>query len=121
MLRLYRIVAACMMMFVLVLVPPWIAVAVSQEAPTPGTPINTQTIAEVVDALATDQMAEQDIPGMPVASVFGDEVIFSRGYGCSDLHTRRPMDPTSVFRAASVSKLFTATALMPGGSRRKHQ
>ncbi|MDX1546767.1 MAG: serine hydrolase domain-containing protein, partial [Rhodothermales bacterium] len=41
------------------------------------------------------------------------DTVLLRGYGYADLATRRPVDPaTTLFQVASVSKLFTATAVM---------
>ncbi|HEX8903235.1 MAG TPA: serine hydrolase, partial [Longimicrobiaceae bacterium] len=40
-------------------------------------------------------------------------VYWSRGYGVADVDTRRPVDPErTIFRIGSISKVFTATALM---------
>jgi CubicO group peptidase (beta-lactamase class C family) len=58
-------------------------------------------------------MAERHVPGAVVLVVKDGAVVFARGYGHADPATRRPVDPaTTLFRVASVSKLFTATAVM---------
>jgi CubicO group peptidase (beta-lactamase class C family) len=58
-------------------------------------------------------MAERHVPGAVVLVVKDGDVLFARGYGAADLATGRPVDPeTTLFRVASVSKLFTATAVM---------
>ncbi|MBO0545197.1 class A beta-lactamase-related serine hydrolase [Clostridium botulinum] len=58
-------------------------------------------------------MKEQHIPGAVITVVKNGQVIFSKGYGYSDLEKKIPMtaDKTLV-RIASVSKLFTYTAMM---------
>jgi CubicO group peptidase (beta-lactamase class C family) len=58
-------------------------------------------------------MKKHSLPGATVVVVHGGEVVHSRGYGYADVEAGRPFDAgTSVFRTASVSKLFTATAVM---------
>jgi CubicO group peptidase (beta-lactamase class C family) len=53
------------------------------------------------------------VPGAVFVMVKDGETFFAKGYGYADLETRRPVDPdTTLFRVASVSKLFTATAAM---------
>jgi CubicO group peptidase (beta-lactamase class C family) len=58
-------------------------------------------------------MESYHVPGAIFVMVKEGEIFFARGYGYADLETRRPVDPeTTIFRVASVSKLFTATAAM---------
>jgi CubicO group peptidase (beta-lactamase class C family) len=51
------------------------------------------------------------VPGVAVAVVRNDTVIFRKGYGYADLEHRIPITPSSVFDAASVSKQFTGLAV----------
>jgi CubicO group peptidase (beta-lactamase class C family) len=79
----------------------------------PAVPLTQETITEFIDTFVYEQMAIYDIPGMLVAAVLGDEIVFSKGYGYADIASQKPMDPAaSVFRAASLSKPLTATALL---------
>lgn len=57
-------------------------------------------------------MAAEHIPGLQVAVVADGHLIWSRGYGFANVGERIPVEPKTVFRAASVSKLFTATLVM---------
>lgn len=51
-------------------------------------------------------------PGAIVTAVRDGKIVLLKGYGYSDLEKLTPVDPErSVFRAGSVSKTFTATAL----------
>ncbi len=55
---------------------------------------------------------EHDIPGMSVSVYRGGEIIWSRGFGYSDLSTQTPVDPDgTLFRVGSVSKTYTAAAV----------
>jgi CubicO group peptidase (beta-lactamase class C family) len=57
-------------------------------------------------------MAEQDIPGLAVALVDGDQVLWSQGFGHVDRDGSAPVDTDTIFSVQSMSKLFTATAVM---------
>jgi D-alanyl-D-alanine carboxypeptidase len=53
-----------------------------------------------------------DIPGAAVIVVKNNRVIFRRGYGLANLELKTPIKPEMVFRLASVTKQFTAVAVM---------
>ncbi|WP_394841417.1 beta-lactamase family protein [Pendulispora brunnea] len=51
-------------------------------------------------------------PGCAVGIYRAGQVVFSRGYGMADLEHGVPIRPNTVFDIASVSKQFTATAIV---------
>ena len=51
-------------------------------------------------------------PGAAVLVLKGDHVLFDKGYGLADLQTRAPIDGNTSFNIASVSKQFTAVAVL---------
>jgi CubicO group peptidase (beta-lactamase class C family) len=53
-----------------------------------------------------------DGPGCAVGVSRDGNVILERGYGMANLETDTPIRPTSIFHVASVSKQFTATAIL---------
>jgi CubicO group peptidase (beta-lactamase class C family) len=55
---------------------------------------------------------EKDIPGLAVAVVREQEVIWSRGLGLANLKDGRPMQADTIFRVGSITKVFTATMMM---------
>ena len=55
-------------------------------------------------------MEEQGIPGLAVAVVDDDGVVWSEGFGVADRHTSAPITPDTLFSLQSTSKTFTATA-----------
>ena len=66
-----------------------------------------------LDSFFREKMTTYHIPGAAVVLVQGNEVVFLAGYGYADWEAQIPVDPAqTVFRIGSVSKLFTATALM---------
>ena len=65
-----------------------------------------------IEALINAEMARQKIPGMSVALVVGGRMVWSNGYGLSDVENNVPAKASTVYRLASVSKPITATAVM---------
>ncbi len=66
-----------------------------------------------LDSYITNFIEEDKIPGVSAAIVADGKVAWSKGYGYANLETKQPMSAdTSFFEIASVSKVFTATALM---------
>jgi len=61
---------------------------------------------------AEEQRAWQDVPGVAVAVVADQEVVWSAGFGMADRATERPFLPDTPFRIGSVSKLFTSTVIL---------
>jgi D-alanyl-D-alanine carboxypeptidase len=57
-------------------------------------------------------VATYQLPGVAVAVAHGDKVVWARGYGYADIDARRPVRPDTVFRIASISKLFAALGIM---------
>jgi CubicO group peptidase (beta-lactamase class C family) len=55
---------------------------------------------------------EHRLPGASAGIVVGDELAWSFGYGFADVDARRPHDEHTIFRIASITKTFTATAIM---------
>ena len=57
-------------------------------------------------------MAQQHIPGLAVGVLRDRKLVWSRGYGHSDLEQRVAMTPDTIQNIASISKTFTETAVM---------
>ena len=57
-------------------------------------------------------MAEQGIPGLAIAIVDGDDVLWAEGFGSTERGGGRPVTTDTMFSVQSMSKLFTATAVM---------
>lgn len=52
------------------------------------------------------------VPGVQAAILFEDEVVLSVAHGCADLESATPLQTDHLFRIASHSKTFTATAVL---------
>lgn len=57
-------------------------------------------------------MARHHIPGGSLAVVKDGRIVYTRGYGWADADKQELVQPTSVFRIASLSKSITALAVM---------
>lgn len=66
----------------------------------------------VIDSWITYQMYIKEIPGSAIGVFVEDEVIFNKEYGYADLNDQIKLTDEHLFRIASQSKLFTATAVM---------
>jgi len=76
-------------------------------------PYDSVTLSRDVAQFMTKTMAESGIPGAAVAVVQDGRVILLDGYGVADQRTGAKVDPaTARFRVGSISKSFTATAIM---------
>lgn len=54
----------------------------------------------------------KEIPGVAVGIFVEDEIIFKKEYGYANLEKKEKLNESHLFRIASHSKLFTATAIM---------
>src|SRR5579871_187287 len=68
--------------------------------------------AAYVDRWITFRREQRDLPGLVVAIRHADELVLSQGYGGAQLDPPVAMTSEHVFRVASHSKMFTATAIM---------
>jgi CubicO group peptidase (beta-lactamase class C family) len=66
----------------------------------------------LIDHWLDYQVYIKEIPGASVGIYFEDETIFRKDYGYSNLETKERLNGNHLFRIASHSKLFTATAIM---------
>jgi CubicO group peptidase (beta-lactamase class C family) len=64
-----------------------------------------------VDAIFAD-FNQTNMPGGSVMVIQNGAVVFAKGYGLADLETKTPCAPETNFRLASVSKQFTAMAIL---------
>ena len=67
---------------------------------------------ELLEKWVASQMEYRDQPGVSMGIVHGRDLIWAKGFGMSDLVAKTPATPKTVYRIASITKLFTSTALM---------
>ena len=66
---------------------------------------------ERCELVVEEGAARWNLPGVSVAIVQGPDVAWAEGFGLADRDARTPMTPDTYLRVASISKLFTATAV----------
>lgn len=71
-----------------------------------------QNAIRIIDRWLDYQRVCNRIPGLSVGLVHGDEIVFANGYGYADVRRRRRATRATCYRIASISKVFTATAVM---------
>ena len=74
--------------------------------------VNYKEPLRMIDAWLDAQRDFDKLPGISVAIVNDQEIIFSKGYGYADVETKVPMEPETICSICSISKLFTSVALM---------
>lgn len=67
---------------------------------------------QVLDAWIQATAAARDEPGLSIGIVYDQDLIWAKGYGVADRERKQPATPSTLYRIASVSKLFTSTAIM---------
>jgi CubicO group peptidase (beta-lactamase class C family) len=71
--------------------------------------------AEAIRMIDTWLEAQRDydhLPGLSVALVMDQEILWSKGYGMADLEKEVPASPSTIYSICSISKLFTSVAAM---------
>lgn len=73
--------------------------------------------AETPDFASLEEAVRQDlaatrVPGVAVAVVSGDRVVFAKGFGVANVETGAPVTTATLFQIGSVTKLLTATTVV---------
>lgn len=63
------------------------------------------------DEYVNKALKEWEVPGVAIAIVKNDRVVFAKGYGVRELNKPEPVDEQTLFAIGSSSKAFTATGL----------
>jgi N-acyl-D-amino-acid deacylase len=64
------------------------------------------------DDLMTRFLRDHQLPGAALAVSYHGRLVYARGFGHANVEKQEPVHPASLFRIASVSKPFTATAVL---------
>ena len=85
--------------------------APSRAAPPDATVPGPAVLAEV-DRIFADWQVAAHVPGLVYGVVADGRVVAVHGFGVQDTATNAPVTPDSLFRIASMSKAFTALAIL---------
>src|SRR5919109_1546787 len=78
--------------------------------PSLSSPIHAQS--DQVDEYIQIEMKKRLIPGLALVVIRDGEIVKMKGYGFANLEHEVPVNPDTVFELASVTKQFTAAAVM---------
>jgi CubicO group peptidase (beta-lactamase class C family) len=93
--------------------PPANASAVATPQPSVAPEFTKADFETFLDALIPSQLRNRNIVGAVVSVVKDGQVLFEKGYGYADFEAKKAILPDqTLFRPGSISKLFTATAVM---------
>ena len=67
---------------------------------------------QVLDAWINASMKNQEQPGLSIGIVYNQDLIWAKGFGFADIDNKVAATPSTLYRIASISKLFTSTAIM---------
>ncbi|HEV8291184.1 MAG TPA: serine hydrolase domain-containing protein, partial [Tepidisphaeraceae bacterium] len=67
---------------------------------------------EAIDKFIEAQMRKQQIPGLSLAAVKDGKLLLTRGYGLADVELNVAATPETVYQIQSITKTFTASAIM---------
>ena len=70
------------------------------------------TNLKLMEGWIESQIQYHDIPGLSVALVHDQDMIYSKGFGYADLDDETPATAQTMYRISSITKAFTATAIM---------
>jgi len=77
--------------------------------------ISAQTLPDSITKRIDNIFAAYSVPGSPgctVGVVRNDSLIFAKGYGLANLEYNQPNTPATIYHMASISKQFTAYAIV---------
>ncbi len=84
----------------------------------PASASATRSFEREVDAFIAPLVATKNFGGVILVAK-GDQIVFSKGYGHANLEHRVANQPSTIFHIASVSKPFTAAAIMRLAEQKK--
>ncbi|QOD61660.1 beta-lactamase family protein [Polaribacter haliotis] len=65
-----------------------------------------------VDSIVANKMNTYNIPGLSIGIIVNDSIVYTKGYGIKNINTKHIVNSNSNFHTASISKLFTAQAII---------
>ena len=88
-----------------------LSIAIETDAQDHGqvTAQQVKSAVHALEQLAQKQIDENAVPGLAVAVVFEDEVVYAKGFGVKDTNTGDSVDADTVFQLASLSKPIGST------------
>src|SRR5262245_23533454 len=78
-----------------------------------GGPLDPKELEQFLDGFLAEHLEKERIPGAAFVMVKDGKIFFKKGYGFANLARQQRVSPDStIFRIGSISKVFTADAVM---------
>jgi CubicO group peptidase (beta-lactamase class C family) len=74
--------------------------------------LEVPAVLELIDRYIQGECKRNNIPGIAAGIVYDQKLIWSKGYGYADLKKKIPATIHTLFAIASITKVFTAMAMM---------
>lgn len=71
-----------------------------------------ENVKEKIENIVINGMIEARAPGLSLAIVKGDQLVYARGFGSRNLKANLPATPDTLYGVGSCTKSFTALAIM---------
>jgi CubicO group peptidase (beta-lactamase class C family) len=71
-----------------------------------------ESSVKTLEKYVVDVMTKNKVPGLGLALIKDDSLIYSRGFGSRSIEEAKPATPDTLFGVGSVTKSFTALAIM---------
>src|SRR5215471_21627589 len=84
-------------------------------------PLNEQALFQSLDPILTKFAADRHAPGLILGIVANGGLAYAKAIGCRSVRSGDPMTVDTVFRIASMTKMFTALGLLHLPHQRKLQ
>ena len=86
--------------------------AITKAEVTPTTPSDLAASVAAIEKIAEAKRIELGVPGASLVIVKDDKIILMKGFGLREVERRLPVTPDTLFDTQSVTKPFTAAAVM---------
>lgn len=73
--------------------------------------LDAETVTRL-ESFVDEWLTTSEVPGASVAVTDADGVLYAKGFGARDLQSNTPATPETLYGVASITKPFTATAVM---------
>jgi CubicO group peptidase (beta-lactamase class C family) len=73
------------------------------------TPEEVNRAVREIQKLCENEIAQGAVPGLAIAVVFQDQVVYAAGFGVRNVNTQEPVNADTVFQLASLSKPIGST------------
>src|SRR2546423_13828770 len=82
-----------------------------------GSASDYASLLDQLNARINEGMKNENIPGLAIAIVAGDKIIWSKGFGFTDTSKQRPITSSTLFSVQSISKTYTTIGFLKAVER----